>query len=297
MATQAVKHGSEAGYREEMKTDSVCNRCRNAHRLYSRKSNKKNGISYGYYDVIDHLYVRPSRQVGVKRSVTGQGQSGAARSDTPTTSTHASGAESYQDGPGRASAATGEGQSDPSLGDRLRDGLGRVASQFTGNPYVESEDAPDYITASEPDPEPKDDEWDVITEDELVITKEGLNKIEENLGTYLSVLGITFEMIDPYCGPILAENFDNIVGRWTKVIARYPRAAKLFLSKDGGTLFTWIGAIQATWPVLYAIYEHHLSKTIQTDKQGRVYRVSPNGNAPDVDATMPPQPEYDYSVQ
>jgi hypothetical protein len=291
MAQNVVKHGTWAGYKAELQTNSVCDRCRAASRVYNNqysRANKAKGVHYTTDQVIDHLY-KPgkspirSRASGPEPRQSQQNTyvSGQARPDQ---------AEVQRDV---------QSQPGPSLADRLSAAMGRLTGQeSSGNDYVETGDAPDYISASDPDPEPNDNEgWSVVTDEDLVITKAGLDKIEGNLGTYLSVVGITFEMIDPYCGPILAENFDNIVSRWTKVIARYPKAAKFFMSEDGGTIFTWIGAIQATWPVLMAIYRHHLAKTIKTDKEGRIYEVHPNGSRPTVDATTPPMPEYDYAVQ
>jgi hypothetical protein len=123
-----------------------------------------------------------------------------------------------------------------------------------------------------------------------------MKKIEENLGMYLSVVGMTVEMIDPYCGPVFAENVENIVKRWAIVIGHYPAAAKLFLENQSGVLFAWIGAIQATWPVLYAIYEHHLSRTVRTDRDGRIMRLRRTDGA-FVDATAPNFPDnFEYKA-
>jgi hypothetical protein len=175
----------------------------------------------------------------------------------------------------------------------------KLAGIRSDNDYISSDDPPDYLHESEPDPEPSGD-WSEVGDEEFVINKAGMALIEDNLGTYLSVIGITMDMVDPYCGPILAEHLDSIVSRWTKVIARYPSAAKLFMSKDGGTIFTWIGAIQATWPVLLAIYDHHLAKNVKTqrDQYGNKFVIktpkeSPNGH---VDSTMPPMPNFNYTV-
>jgi hypothetical protein len=292
MATRTIQHGTNAGYRAELETDSVCDRCRNAHRQYAKqftRTGKAKGIKYGHFEVIDHLYKGP-----------GQSKSRPGSTYVPGTPARVP-VERHRDaasGPAGQDTVPSDGQADPSLADRLSAAIGRIAGPSPSNDYVETDEGPSYISASDPDPEPNDNEgWSVVSDEDVVITKQGLQKIEDNLGTYLSVVGITFEMIDPYCGPILAENFDNIISRWTKVIARYPRAAKLFLSEDGGTIFTWIGAIQATWPVLLAIYKHHLARTIRTDDQGNIVQVHPNGSQPTVDATTPPMHNYEYAVQ
>lgn len=296
MAQKLAKHGSEAGYKAHLETGDVCLRCANAHRVYARQYRAKGkaaGLHYGVYDVIDHLYSQ-------SRAESGQRQRRAEPRPAPSSATESTAETAGSQGTESRSAETEESprsQNEPTLADRLGSAL-KGAFVPPSNDYVENGDGPDYIHPIDPDAEPAGDWSQVDDSDEYIINKAGMVLIEENLATYLSVVGITLEMIDPYCGPILAENFENIIGRWSKVIARYPRAAKIFLSKDGGTIMLWIGALQATWPVLMAIYDHHLAKTIQTDKQGKIFRVQ-NQNAnggPVVDATTPPMPEYEYSV-
>lgn len=302
MANRLAKHGSEAGYRQELQTNSVCERCRNGHRVFDSqysKTNKAKGLKYGRYDVLDHLY-NPEPGKAMPRGRTVPRQRVSEPSDTarprpasePRTAPTASTAD---DSEGPDFTVTVE-PSGPSLSDRVSEGLKRLIIPGS-NEYVNDNDIPDYLHESEPDPEPAE-EWEGPEGDEYVINKAGMVLIEENLGTYLSVVGITLEMIDPYCGPILADNFENIVGRWTKVIAKYPRAAKLFMSKEGGTIMSWIGALQATWPVLLAIYDHHLAKNVKVDNLGRAYRVtnpeqSPNGETKQ-DATTPP---FQFTVE
>jgi hypothetical protein len=168
-----------------------------------------------------------------------------------------------------------------------------------GSDYVDSEKPPEYIhEIGDPDPEPShgDGEWQPAADD-FVINAAMMQKIEDNLGTYLSVVGMTAEMIDPYCGGALAANFDNMVTKWSKVISHYPAAAKLFLDEKSGVLFAWIAAMQSTWPVLTAIYHHHFAKDVKQGSDGIWYQRSPNGRAGNIDATMPPMDNYDYSAQ
>lgn len=286
MAQRLAKHGSNAGYKAEQKTGQICDRCRRAHNVYNKqftRAGKAAGLKYASYDVIDHLYkAGPVRRPEPRR----------VQPEPELTRTSASSSE-LQPEPSPEPSTPEPGLS---LGQRLSSAIRGVT--VPGDRYVEDSEIPDYLRTIDPDPEPADpDNAEVITDD-FVITRESMALIEENMGTYLSVIGMTLEMVDPYCGPILADNFDNIVGRWSKVVARYPAAAKMFMSKGGGTIMDWIGAIQATWPVLYAIYEHHLSRSVVTEK-GKVYRVnqSANGQTQTVDPTMPPmQDQFAYTV-
>jgi hypothetical protein len=295
VAQRLVKHGTDAGYKTELQTGNVCDRCRTAHRVYARQFTKKGraaGLKYGAHDVIDNLYSRSNSEPRVSPSRSGR----SADTPTPTESRQPDDLGDYTVSGSPSPDGGAQDGSGPSLRDRVSEGLSRLRVKG-GNDYVDNGEAPDYIhPIDDKDPDPEG-EWAEVGDEEFIINKAGMVLIEENLGTYLSVLGITMEMVDPYCGPILAENFDNIVGRWTKVIARYPRAAKLFMSKDGGTLMTWIGAIQATWPVLLAVYEHHLARTVKVNNLGQPYKVtkaqSQNGH---FDATTPPMPGYEYTV-
>lgn len=287
MAQRLAKHGSNAGYQREQKTGQICDRCRAAHRVWNTqytKAGRAKGLKFKSYDVIDHL-AKPAQARGHGRAPAGT----VAEAQTQATT----GATVNQ-----PETETGHGtpSSEPGIGQRLRDAVSRLA--VPDDTYVEDSEMPEYLRTIDPDPDPSDPESATVADNDFVITKESMAVIEENMGTYLSVIGMTLEMVDPYCGPVLAENLDNIVNRWSKVIARYPAAAKIFMAKGGGMIMDWIGAIQATWPVLYAIYEHHLAHTIITEK-GRVMRVTrnANGQGPEVDATMPPVPDtYAYTV-
>jgi hypothetical protein len=293
MAARLIKHGTNAGYNAEIQIDNICDRCRAAHRVYARqytKIGRAEGLKYSSFDVIDQLDESGRHGPSRRRADTSSGSSRA--SDRHLGSVPPNGAVPLAPD----TTATPDGSNGPTLADRLGSAL--KDAFVPSNEYVETGESPDYITVSEPDPEPAGDWSQTDDQEAYIINKAGMALIENNLGTYLSVLGITLEMIDPYCGPILAEHFDNIVGRWSKVIARYPAAAKIFMSKDGGTIMVWIGALQATWPVLIAVYDHHLAKTVQTDSQGRVFKVRnrDSKDSPLTDATTPPMPEYDYSV-
>jgi hypothetical protein len=178
----------------------------------------------------------------------------------------------------------------------LTDGLEGLTATVEDTHYVE-EDVPEYLQNAARDI-PKDEEpagdWSEVKNEEYVLTASDYRLIEENMGTYLSIVGMTLELLDPYCGHILGDNLENMVKRWSRVIARYPAASKLFMAKGGGTIMDWIGAIQASWPFLFALYEHHLAGTVKTDK-GRVYRVSANGSQSAPDATSPVM-DYDYTT-
>lgn len=288
MAQKLIRHGSNAGYRAELAADrEACPRCHKAHLVYQTqysRAAKAAGIKYAGADVIDHLYQAGTEQ---KRSRP------SPRSRTPVSQAEP-GRMPPLEQPEPEPYGAAESGSGPSLGERFGAQLRNLVMPDGESAYV-AEDAPDYLSTVEPDPEP-DGEWAEASDEEFVINAAGMRKIEENLGTYLSIVGMTAEMVDPYCGAIAAENFDNMVSKWSKVVAHYPAAAKLFLDTKGGVIFAWIAALQATWPVLYAAYEHHGAKTVEV-RDGQVYRRTRNGaDSAKFDSTMPPMADYSFSA-
>jgi len=293
MPRKLVRHGTNSGYRVELNAgNDPCIRCHNAHLVYNgqyTKAAKAKGIKYKADQVIDHLYTQGTTGFGAVTVGT------TPRYQPP------SDRESSEPSPVPGSGGTGQdggtpGRDGPSLAERMRR---LVVSTPAENEYVSDDEIPDYINVNsiDPDPDPDGEEYQSIPEDsgEYVINAAGMQKIEDSLGTYLSIVGITMEMVDPYCGPILAENMENIVKKWSKVIAKYPKAAELFMDGKGGTLMIWIAAIQATWPVLYAMYEHHFSKDVQVSG-GQIFRKT-GPNATRFDPTMPPmQDEFTYTA-
>jgi hypothetical protein len=291
MASGPIKHGSEAGYNAERLTGNLCERCRAAHRVWSRRKGNKGKaeglMNYKSYDVIDHLDLRR----------TPRSASATPRLASATPSLRNPGSAQVAPPEATDPSATPEAATpapEPSLGDRLAE---RIRDLTVGNSpeYVPEQDT-GYVHEIE-DTDSPGPEWEPADDVEFVINAKAMATIQENLGTYLSIVGMTAEMIDPYCGGAVAANFDNMVSKWSKVIAHYPKAAALFMDGTGGIIFTWIGALQATWPVLYAIYQHHLAKTIAIAPNGQVYRKgtqpNPANNGQFVD---PLQPEFQYSA-
>jgi hypothetical protein len=102
-------------------------------------------------------------------------------------------------------------------------------------------------------------------------------------------------MADPYCGRALSENLDNMIDKAMPLIVRSPAAVKFLTSTSGG-LLDWVGFLQSCWPVLQAIYAHHLARSVVQDpKTGAFIRKSVNGSV--VNATMPPLMDFDYTAE
>jgi hypothetical protein len=285
MPRKLVKHGSNSGYRAELDSgQKPCKRCNNAHLVFQTqysKAGRASGLKYRGDMVIDHLYGKGTPSNPARPTYApGTPQDGPADDNSGYT------VEAVHVGPEPSAAGSG-----PSLADRIR---GIVIGE-PENDYVEDPEYPDYLSGTpiDPDPDPEDPDYSKVSEDssDYVINAAGMAKIEDSLGTYLSIFGITIELIDPYCGPVLAANMDDIVKKWSKVIAKYPKAADMFMEGKGGTIMTWLAAIQATWPFLFALYEHHLSKTVQM-QNGVIYRKNDNPHQ----QADPLQPQFNYTA-
>lgn len=290
-----VRHGTNNGYRAENTLGDACERCKAAHRVFQTQYNKVNraaGLKYGGDEILDHLDGKVQSKASTVQSLSGYTVGSASRRPTAPEAT-----APVPDDTGPYGASPGRER--PSLADRVKAMvIGGDDDQPDG--FVNEPGIPDYITVGtiDPDPDPEGDEYRQVPQDnaEYIINAAGMAKIEDSLGTYLSIFGITMEMIDPYCGPVLAENMDNIVKHWAKVISKYPKAAELFMDGKGGTLMTWISAIQATWPFLFAMYEHHFSKDVQTSG-GQIFRKTGQNSGGRFDPTMPPmEDKFNYSA-
>jgi hypothetical protein len=144
-------------------------------------------------------------------------------------------------------------------------------------------DPPDSLRNAEvpADPEPAESRNDVYNDPEFIVTPGMKNDIAGKLGLFAAIIGMPFEAIDPYCGGIFAANVDKMIDAYLPLITRSPGAVKFFMSKTGGWL-DWIKALEATWPVVVAVYSHHLARTVQKDQR------------PNPDPTLPPQPADNF---
>lgn len=162
-------------------------------------------------------------------------------------------------------------------------GNGQGTGDTWPSPDMPTFDPPDSLTNAQVpgDPEPAESRNDVYNDPEFLVTPGMRNDIAGKLGLFAAIIGMPFEAIDPYCGGIFAANVDNMIGAYLPIITRSPGAVKFFMSKTGGWL-DWIKALEATWPVVVAIYSHHLAKTVQRDTR------------PAPDPTLPPQPADNF---
>jgi hypothetical protein len=183
------------------------------------------------------------------------------------------------------------------VGPRMSENSDRVNQPVPDVAYV---DPPrDLLDAQvTPDPSPADmpDSQYVYPDEPAFVITPGIRADAKGKLALFGVLVATpLDMVDPYCGGVLSENLDNMIDKAMPLISRSPAAIK-FLTGTSGGIMEWLAFLQACWPVIVAIYAHHLGRSVVRDiNTGQFVRVDKQGNR--VDATMPPVPEtYEYSA-
>lgn len=168
--------------------------------------------------------------------------------------------------------------------------LDEARRRLWGNPPEPGEaiatDEPDELwreleATESPDPEPPnatDDKFNKPEDKIFTVSKLVREDIEGKIGFFWGMTASGFQLFDPYCGKVMADRTEIIAAKLTPLVCKSPDLVKWFSSKGGGYM-EWLDLAIAVWPVLEAIYAHHLAKTV--DKR------------PDFDATTPPmQPDY-----
>lgn len=183
------------------------------------------------------------------------------------------------------------------VGNRTSDKSSKESMPIPDVAYV---DPPSSLldAQTQPDPMPADmpdSQYSYPDQPEFVITP-GIRADAKGKLTLFGVLIATpLTMVDPYCGDALSDNLDNMIDKAMPIIGRSPAAIK-FLTGTSGGIMEWLALLQACWPVVVAIYAHHLGRTVVRDiNTGRFIKVNKQGQR--IDATMPPVPDtYEYSA-
>jgi hypothetical protein len=177
---------------------------------------------------------------------------------------------------------------------------GQVGQESMPIPDVAYVDPPASLLDAQvaPDPSPADmpDGQYVYSEEPAFVVTPGIRAdAKGKLALFGVLIATPLDMVDPYCGGVLSENLDNMIDKAMPLISRSPAAIK-FLTGTSGGIMEWLAFLQACWPVIVAIYAHHLGRSVVRDiNTGQFVRVDKQGNK--VDATMPPVPEtYEYSA-
>lgn len=163
--------------------------------------------------------------------------------------------------------------------------------------YVDPpQDLLDAQVAADPSPADMGDQQYAYDDGSQFVITPGIKAdAKGKLALFGVLLATPLDMVDPYCGGVLSANLDNMIDKAMPLISRSPAAIQ-FLTGTSGGIMEWLAFLQACWPVIAAIYAHHLARSIVRDiNSGKYVRVNKEGIP--VDSTMPPVPDtYEYSA-
>ena len=106
------------------------------------------------------------------------------------------------------------------------------------------------------------------------------------------------QQADPYCGTILAQNFEPIVDACLPLLCRSEKIVRYFTGDQSDWLL-WGKLAMALAPVAKAVIAHHVTRTVEVVRDastGQVH-VMPRRPGPEHgDHLTPPQPEPAYAA-
>jgi hypothetical protein len=94
---------------------------------------------------------------------------------------------------------------------------------------------------------------------EVRVTQAVRRDIEGKLAFWLALFGDAWNMLDPYCAGVFAQNVDELARKATPLICQSPDAVRLFTKSATWVLWTELGI--AAKPVLMAIVAHHITRS------------------------------------
>lgn len=91
-------------------------------------------------------------------------------------------------------------------------------------------------------------------------------KISAEIEAYIEFAALPIVLRDPTCGQALHEQAKPIADAIANLLARNPELAHKFLAT--GVLGDWLKLLSVTYPVLKAVFDHHITKTKDEEEDG-----------------------------
>jgi hypothetical protein len=88
-------------------------------------------------------------------------------------------------------------------------------------------------------------------------------QLADEIEAYLILGAGAWQMRDPYCGEVMEKQAQEIAVRMAAILGRNPRIVEWLHTTN--TIGDWVKLGMAILPVLTAIREHHIRKTVGTD--------------------------------
>lgn len=96
------------------------------------------------------------------------------------------------------------------------------------------------------------------------VTERVRKDIEGKMAFWLSMGGDLWNMADPYCAGVFADNVDKIAKKAAPLICQSPDMVRWFQRSSGFLMWTELG--MAFKPVITAVIAHHVTKRVVTRK-------------------------------
>jgi hypothetical protein len=107
------------------------------------------------------------------------------------------------------------------------------------------------------------------------------------------------QLADPYCGTILAQNFEPIVDATLPLICRSEKVIRYF-SHETADWMLWVKLAMALAAPAQAVWQHHIARTVQVVKDEQTGAITIVRGRPDEAGhdhlTPAAQPEYKYAA-
>lgn len=98
------------------------------------------------------------------------------------------------------------------------------------------------------------------------VTAAARKRVADELEAYVKMAALTWSLRDEHCAPVLSDQSRAIADSLATILGRNP--ALLQWVEHTGMIGDWVKLWMAISPVVSAIREHHITKTVKSDDGG-----------------------------
>jgi len=143
----------------------------------------------------------------------------------------------------------------------------RTADPVTGAPEDQQQDPdPSYMREEPGGPERQELSFDEVPQ----AVKDDIAGLAGMIGTPILAM---LQSLDPYCGTVLAANFEPIIDRTLPLICRSEKIVRYF-TEDKADWLLWGKLAMVLAPVAKAFAEHHIFRTVRVEKNPETGEVT-----------------------
>lgn len=104
------------------------------------------------------------------------------------------------------------------------------------------------------------------------VGKETIDDIASMLALLYSIPADFLIEMDPYCFGELNANLDRVINATVPIICRSPRVVQFVVSNAG--MILWVKLAAELRPFLVAVFQHHIMKTVTTEKDEKTGKTT-----------------------